>query len=799
MEINKDKQHEAQKKARELLAQQEQKRAESRQLNLVRALEQGKNEVLLNNEFMENLPNLISTYCQNSEQDKAQALIDRIGECACSEEDAKLRERAIMVLILCMVEFQGEKCTDIIEQIAVALLRWLRVEKVFLSVCDSVCKHLQKEGVRLLEEGLWKECYPLLEVFHEIQSGKLDKTNAIRSVVGRAQEALAADHIIEELTLVCLKGRGARKAAAEKILLLLGRKTTIHLLNTLISSQKKEDRLRLIEIIPATGYLALPVLKKYLQKELPWYAIRNIVLMIATMGDQGLLPLVIPFFEHNDVRVQQQVVDCILEIAKENSGTYLLDALPKVSDDLKPAMVAYLGKTCEPGSMDLFLDLLAEREQMSSHVRDELLQALAIQVRLSDSVRAVNLLNLLIEERAEHYDPESDPVVSVALQSLHILSYRFGSADIEEKRAELSVDEKHDTPTSDGDPGPLSRAEKKVQQIDKQVALFLDENEVNDASQFIYEKCVEAAMMKDFEVAEMLIDRILAVDPNAVAKLIRAGERIKEEKSSAVSSNHISIWQDLYDTLTTEEFNGLYYSLKQENYSTGDTVVKQGTNSPVLYFINSGQAKLTCQRGNEEIFLRQIGPGEIIGGSQFFDVSVWTASLTALGKVDLHVLERETFLTLLGKSPQLERCLADYCQKNESIPDILQSTGKDRRQSVRYPVSLIAKYALIDEDGAVTTRSFNGELLDISTGGLVFHIKIAKEENARLLLGRRLQTIFPLDEKQSVTCNGQIVAVRFQKEIESSYSVHIQFDEQLAETLIRRIANQQPVSALNHN
>lgn len=794
MKINRNKQQEAQEKARELLASEEQKRAETRLINLEHALEQGKGEVLLNNEFMENLPELISAYCQSSDRDRVRVLINRLGECACSK-DVKLRERAVMALSLCMDGLQPEEHPDLQKQIIAIFLQWLRMETIFLSVCSPVCKQLQTDGVRLLEEGLWKECDALLDLFYTIQSGELHKSNAIRSVVGRAQDGMAADHILEELTLISLRGRGERRTIAEKTLLHLGRKAATHLLDSLISSQEKEDRLRLLVLIPATGHVSASVLKEYLQTALPWYAIRNIILMIAALDDKELLSLVMPFLEHEDVRVQQQALDCIFERGEENSGRYLLAALHDVNDELKPTLVEYLGKTAEPGAMDIFLDLLAQRDEISSHARDELLQTLAVQVRLSDSVRAVNLLNTLIEERSKDHDPESDPVARVALQSLQILQHRFADEELEgepedvPEGEELPFDETLDSVSFDGDPVTLAKAKRKIQKINEQVASLLGEDKVSDASQLLYEKCVEAAMMKDFDVAELLIDRILEVDPNAVAQLIRAGERIEEEKSSAVSSSHISIWQDLYDSLTTEEFNGLYYALKQEKYSTGSVIVEQGTSSPVLYFINSGQAKISWQRDNDEIFLRRINPGEIVGRGPFFDVSVWTVSLTALGAVGLHVIERETFLELLEKFPRLESCLAEYCQKSGSVPELLQMSGEDRRQAVRYPVALIVKHALIEETGEVSKRSFKGEITDISSGGLSFYIRVSRQENARLLLGRNLQSHIPVDEGQMVACRGKIVAVRFQQDIERNYSVHIQFDEPLEENIVRRIAN----------
>jgi len=791
MEIDIDKQREAQEKAKQLLAHEEQKRAERRLLRLVLDLENGRSEVLLNDELMERLPGLISLYCEAGDRDRVKVLIEKLGDCACSE-DSKLRERAVMALSLCMVGLrqQDQDHPDLVKLITEVLLRWLRAETVFLSVCGTVSKQLQEYGVRMLEEGLWDECEYLLEVFHQIQSGILVKSNAIRSIVSRSQEAMATDYILEELTIVCLRGRGNRRQKAEKILIHLGRKAAIHLLETLLASQEKEDRLRLIGLIPATGHAAVSVLKEYLQKDLPWYGIRNIILMITAMDEPDLIPLIMPCLEHEDIRIQQQVLDCISEVAVENQSAYLLTALPVVTDDLKVSLIGYLGQLGGVESTEAFLDLLSKRDSFSPNVKDKLLQSLAIQVRLSDSIRAVNMLNMILAERKNLYDPNSDPVTQVVNQTLQILAPRFKQEELSEDTDKDQQEEAislAETVSFGNSPETLAHAKRQVQKINEEVTSLLGSGKTAEASQFLFKKCVEAAKDKQFEIAEMLRDRILEVDPNALTEVINAGEVIEKEQSASISSNHISIWQDLYDSLTTEEFNALYHSLTTADYLSGDVIVKQGTNTPLLFFVNSGVARLACWRGKDEIFLKKIGPGEIVGAGPFFDVSTWTVSLTSLGQTNVQILEREKFLELLEQFPGLEPCLVNYCLKSESVPDLLEMSGEDRREHPRYPVSIIVMHTLLDESGSNSMRNFKGEISDISCGGLTFFIRISRKENARLLLGRGIKTSLSGSDGEQIECVGQIVAVRFQHFVESDYSVHVKFNEPLSDTVVKSI------------
>lgn len=787
MKIDIDRQKEAQEKAKILLAEEEQRRAERRLIQLLANLEEGNVDVLLNDELMENLPSIISDYCQAGERDKARVLFEKLGECACNENKS-MRERAVMALSFCYRGLHPKQHPDLLEAVTAILLRWLRVETEFLSALDIVCRQLQESCIRMLEEGLWKQCYVLLDVFYQIQSGILNKSNAIRSLVCKAQDGIATDYILEELTLVSLRGRGDRRQQAEMLITHLGRKAATHLLETLLNSKEKEDRLRLVGLIPATGNVSISVLKEYLQKNLPWYGIRNIILMITAMDDQELVPLIMPFLNHEDIRIQQQVLDCITEVVDTNAGSYLLAALPEVDDSLKVGLISYIGLLGETEATNVFLDLLGKRDSFSEEVRDELLQKLAIQARLSNSIRAVNLLNMVAEERGDS-TPETDPVLKAVNQSLAILNPRFNmdKHDKPKSKSKKKAKEKEIEVSFDGDPANKNAVYQKVRVVNDIVTKLLGKQHVEKAGKYLYEKCIEAAQEKDFETASILRDRILEVDPNAIAEVIQAGEKIEEERSTSISSNHITIWQDIYDSLGTDEFNDLYYALQAEEYEAGDVIVEQGAICPQLYFVNSGEVRLSCRRDNDEIFLKRISAGEIFGVGPFFDVSVWTVSLTALNKTTIHMLEREKYLELLELYPAIEHCLLDYCRKTDTVPELLRMSGEDRRRSVRYPMSLIVKHALLDKFGNASMKSFKGEIADLSSSGLSFYIRISRKENARLMLGRSIKTLLPVPGKESITIVGQVVAVKFQQYGVSDYSVHVQFNESITDRIVQSV------------
>jgi CRP-like cAMP-binding protein len=270
-------------------------------------------------------------------------------------------------------------------------------------------------------------------------------------------------------------------------------------------------------------------------------------------------------------------------------------------------------------------------------------------------------------------------------------------------------------------------------------------------------------------------------------EVIRVGEVIEEEKSSAISSHHLSLWSELYDFLDTESFAALYHCQRFKDYQPEEVIVQQGDTNPTLYFINAGQVALTCRQGRKEIFLKRVSPGEIVGAGPFFDISHWTVSLTAMTSVKVQLLEREALQGLLPQYPGLESSLADFCHRSDKVPELLSDAGQTRREDVRHQVQMVIVNILLDGYGKPSPQQFRGQMEDISNGGLSLLIRISNKENARLLLGRGLISSLPVGGKGVREFSGEIVGVTLQDYVDKDYLVHVRFIEPMNEADLKTI------------
>lgn len=297
------------------------------------------------------------------------------------------------------------------------------------------------------------------------------------------------------------------------------------------------------------------------------------------------------------------------------------------------------------------------------------------------------------------------------------------------------------------------------------------------AKKQLFDLVVACARKKDFFNAERLRDRIYEIDPMALMEIIQSGDIIEEEKSEAISKDHLEIWAKLLTMLSAEEFNALYHEMAERSFKPEETIVAQGTKNDELFFINRGSVRVSYMGGQKELFLKNLGSGEI-AGENFFNASVWTVSLTAQQQTSLSVLKRENLARLEQRIPGIESKLIDYYNRYSDIYAAMKKKGMDRRTHERFKVEAKIQLHIVDDKDRILS-SFRGELTDISQGGLSFFIRITKKENSRLLLGRSIKASIPVSGSPDKILRGTVIGVQVYDLVLSDYSVHVKFVHEL--------------------
>jgi hypothetical protein len=777
MEIDKEKQAQILFEVARKLDLAEKERADRRFLKGIRELEQRNFAILSNDEFVDKLPQFLHDL--HGDHKSAAEILDALAE-SCCQNDSRVRERALVVLSVFSDYVLENNNQESIRKIAEILMKWLEHETEYLSGFGIICQQLQKIGLSLLGKSSWQEAEQLLALLRKIQVGNLQKSNTIKGMAAKVLENLATKDILENLVSVYIDSSNKYQKSAGDLLKNLGRRSTIFLLNRLMHCENKEERFHLMHLIPETGNAAIEVFEECLKKNPPWYVIRNIILMISERGDTSFFFLVEPYLLHPDIRVQQQVIICIGILGGQMMMKRYLAALPKVHDELKVRLVMKLGLAEGNDVADGLLDLFEKRGSFSPSTADELLLRLCVALKSFPCQRTLKNLQQLIAER-KNIAHCSDKVVLVAEEALSVVAPRVRH----DAKGEAGV---LDELSFDADPLVEYDAKKKIRDLIEEINNISGKGDVSKASEILFSEMVKAAKEKDFKVAELLRDKILKINPMALSKAMEAAEIIEEEKGSTVTGDHLEIWSALYEKMTTEEFSSLYNAMRHQTYSPEEPIVKTGETDPSLYFLNSGLVRLSCMCGNKETFLKRLQPGEILGVGQFFSVSVWTVSLVAQTVAQVNVLERDRFIVLKERHPDLEGKLYDYCMQYDVVPVLLRMTGSDRREYARYPVSVITNNMMLDPYGNKGQRSIKGETIDISRGGLSFSIRISNKENAKLLLGRQIICEVIAGAGNVLKYLGIVVGVKFSEVVDQEFSVHVKFYTPMEQVELMRIS-----------
>ncbi len=311
-------------------------------------------------------------------------------------------------------------------------------------------------------------------------------------------------------------------------------------------------------------------------------------------------------------------------------------------------------------------------------------------------------------------------------------------------------------------------------------------------SEALAERVRTAALKGKFVEAEKLREELIRVDPVNLKLILATGEVIEQQKTSLLDRDHLAVWQDLYQELSEEEANALFYSLEPAEIGPSKLLQVQGKVSSRLFFIDSGTVTLFYPQEGKNIVVAQLGRGDIVGESNFFEISLCPLSAATRSEVKLYSLTRAAAEQWQGPYPGLYEKLAGFCRKTGKSGVAVAAANLDRRSAPRFQISGTAAAVVLSKTGTETDNRFKGGLSDISTAGVCFEIKCSRQETARALLAKTvdLRLEFDQDQQAGLDKRGQITRVSFH--LHNDYSVHVRFLEAMDETVFNSLPCQWP-------
>jgi CRP-like cAMP-binding protein len=329
-----------------------------------------------------------------------------------------------------------------------------------------------------------------------------------------------------------------------------------------------------------------------------------------------------------------------------------------------------------------------------------------------------------------------------------------------------------------------------VLRFDQLVGRYLAEKEMNATVADLFRLIVAHARAKEFEKAESLREKLMDTDPMALNEIITSAEIIEQEKKESISQDHLTVWADLYQALSKEEGNALYYAMKEASFFNDHQLFTQGDRNSNLYFVNQGQLKMLCRQDGKEFLVKKLNPGDIVGIETFFSASICTTTVSPFSTAKVSYLEKSVLQSWKEKFPSLETKLYQYCLNFEKTHDLLKKKGLDRRTQKRFLIEGDASLRILGTNGARIGNPLRGMVSDISASGLSCNVRLVKKEIGHLLLGRSMEVKLCLvvnHDKRFIGRIGTVVAVSSPPF--EDYYLHINFHQMLDSVLVKELAH----------
>ncbi len=481
------------------------------------------------------------------------------------------------------------------------------------------------------------------------------------------------------------------------------------------------------------------------------------------------------------VNVQEKLVDPA--VCKK----VLLRMLSDGAEINKPHIINALVPLADEEVANVLLPVLQQRDTFHPDIKEKLLLSLCWALGGSATYDAVAPLKKVLKAYTSTTSPagrEIEAAARLAIQQLESIQSGKAKAPVGETSLKAPPSAK-ENPTQSGH---IENSSEESGLEEQQIQELLGRGQKREAITLVMQLITGNAKAKRFEKAEHLRDWLMQIDSMALTESIRAAEIIEEEKRASISTEYFETWKELLNTLSAEESSSLYHAMTPRNYSEGEMVVKRGEFLPALFFINSGHVQMYADSQGREVSLKNYGQGEIMGGDTFFDASVWTVNAVSKGAF-ISLLTLQRLKSQKDNCPALYGKLQDFCMRYISPGDLFRKTNRTRRNFERKKVSGRVTIDLLDQHGNETGLGGKGELLDISKGGVALSLRFSKKKSAAALLGQKIRVnIRPDASLEPIMCVGQVMTVRCHDFIGNDYSLHIQFESELSNAEIQRIA-----------
>jgi HEAT repeat protein len=323
---------------------------------------------LPNESAAKSLPEMVDTLYSEGETEMAEAIIDRLTGKLQSDRSV-IRGAASECLVNILDNLSKERQTDIMTRYQDPLLIWIKSETVPTSAFKTICMQLKDLTQSRIRKQQLADSLPILETFRSIASRQSEKDDQIQSTASDTLREIATADIQEILLEEFRFDKKGQRNEAGRSLVMTAQCSINRLLDSLRDSEDSAERGLILNLIPEIGPAAAQAVIERIEESTPWYYLRNLLLLLGRVGNEGHAKILAPLMMYDDLRVQREAFRSINNIGGSFKGEILLNNLSRCDDQLKVSVVITLGSLKHRDAVKPLVELFKSKLNLSEEMK----------------------------------------------------------------------------------------------------------------------------------------------------------------------------------------------------------------------------------------------------------------------------------------------------------------------------------------------------------------------------------------------------------------------------------------------
>ncbi len=380
----------------------------------------GNEECFMNNSLMGSVAVIVEELVDHEGFETADAVIERLAEALLSDKQ-DVRDQASTALVRVIDNLPEERRQDVINKLSTTITKWIELETSSTVAYKKICYRLKDQIVIFIREKQYAECLPMLEVFHLIDYGLLEKNETAQKIASDIIMELSSPEQLDMLFDLYATIKEKEQKDLGRVLSRLGDASLNRLMVILRDHPDSNERVKILHLFIEIGQPVLSIIKSEALLDHPWFFHRNLAYLIGHIKSPDTIESLQALLMHNNDKVRKEALNSLHIVGGNNEGPVLLSILPMVDDVFKMSIIEMLGKIKYREAIPVLLDIMKTRPFIVSSARIDLEEMICVSFGRIGASEAVPLLTDISKPKFFSITTYHKKVVNAAAMALNTI------------------------------------------------------------------------------------------------------------------------------------------------------------------------------------------------------------------------------------------------------------------------------------------------------------------------------------------------------------------------------------------